>query len=238
MKFLDVLERRWSQIYGHGEPAPTPAQFECLRSYRIDDIRPSTTHCNVVFVLESPHTQEICYGYPLAGTSGEDVTDALSSVLRISNSDRGYSFGEILSGSLTERIGNLSRIGVINVSQLPMQKRVYPERIHSSFKPLLKNFETLRRPKAIDASNRPAALQIKKMLICDLQDRISCMPRDTYFAPLGKVASGYFDKANTPHPLQRSLLCVPHPSRRQWTRESNICVLRRLSNELQCKLGA
>ena len=214
MTILQDLKCRWTQIYG--EPSPSSPEFNTLQSYLVDDIRLSGTHSGVVLLLESPHTAEIFHRYPLAGISGEDVTNALSCVFSIPQDYRHCPFGEILLGDLNTQVEHLNRIGVMNVSQLPMQSKIYSCSVRRSFDSLLKNLNTLRDSKAIDRENRCTTKRLKEILIYNLKSRIDSTPAETLFVPCGEIARAYFRVANRTSNRRCSNLCVPHPSRRQW----------------------
>ena len=231
--FIDKLQQSWPEIYGDSVDS---AQFCQLRSYRIDDILPLDMQRGVVFLLESPHIDEVCLKYPLAGRSGKDVACKLDP-LGIPAAYYGDSFGCILKGNLRSQIPVLSGIGVMNVNRLPMQAKAYSHDICQPFDAMLKSFKILRDPKAIDRNNRGSTKEIKQLLIDDLASRIGDTHPETCFVPCGKVAEAFFHKASVSVRRPYTCLQVPHPSHGQWKRRRYEGVLYQLITEIQLYLG-
>lgn len=86
---------------------------EIIDKYYIDDLVDSDTE--VLFILESPSKLEILLKAPASGSTGKKITNKLLNL----EVDRG--FGEL---KINKRLDNKT-IGVMNVSQIPMQYTDY-----------------------------------------------------------------------------------------------------------------
>ena len=227
MSFLDRLLRTnyWRQLND-------PPHLASLTPYVVHDIPCGAPNGpNIILLLESPHTVEVCRGYPLAGQSGADVTNALRAVVNVPESPGDYPFGEVLQDPAID--DSLKRFGVMNVSQLPMQSAAYLCPVRRTFDAILfSKFKTLRQSGAVSRNNRQATRDIKCLLIEDLKYRIQLTRPDAFFVPCGHVARDFFAKANITHRRRKANSTIPHPSRGQWRHDNNKDVLRRLRNEI------
>ena len=230
MSFLGELPNTsyWDQAYPDADR---------LASYIVHDIpcgEPQLPH--VILLLESPHIVEVCRGYPLAGTSGSDVTAKLKQILNIPDDAYDCPFGEMLQ--LPDRDGYLNRFGIMNVSQLPMQSTAYLCPMRRAFgKVLFDRFKTLRQAGAVARQNRHRGTrQIKELMINDLKDRVRSTRTDAYIIPCGDVAKAFFNCVNDCVPRDHTALPVPHPSRGQWRRPVNQPVLNQLRQEIYERL--
>lgn len=80
-----------------------------LKDFFVDDIVSQSSE--IIFVLESPHTQEVKNGYPVAGKSGVDMSKVLFGL--------NEPFGKLLFD------GKIPKMGIVNVSNYPLQNVVY-----------------------------------------------------------------------------------------------------------------
>lgn len=226
MSFLDALLRT---NYWRG--LEEPPHLASLTPYVVDDIRRGEPDGpNIVLLLESPHTVEVCRGYPLAGQSGADVTKALRPVVNVPEGPDDCPFGEVLQDPAID--DRLRRFSVMNVSQLPMQSAAYLCPVRRTFDAILfSKFKTLRQSGAVNRNNRIATCEIKCLLIEDLKNRIQLTRDDAFFVPCGDVARDFFAKANVIHQRRKTNETIPHPSRGQW-RDINRTELCQLRNEI------
>ena len=227
LSFLDELSRT---NYWRG--LNEPPDLDSLASYIVHDIPcGEPTGLKVILLLESPHTVEVCRGYPLAGRSGADVTNALRPIVNVPESPADCPFGEVLQDPAID--DRLMGFGVMNVSQLPMQSAAYLCPVRRAFDAILFNrFRTLRQRGAVNRENRPATCEIKYLLIEDLKNRIRLTRTDAFFVPCGHVARDFFARANASHQWRKTNLIIPHPSRGQWWHRNNQAVLCQLRNEI------
>ena len=83
-----------------------------LERFHVDDIGTTDQQeLSVVLLVESPHTHEVGYQYPLAGNTGRYVTGML---------------GNAVSGPIGRFVHDghhFLRLGIMNVSRLPFQSK-------------------------------------------------------------------------------------------------------------------
>ena len=165
-----------------------------LEEYVVDDIVNEDT--KVIFVLESPHTQEVKNGYPVAGKSGVDMSLVLFGISE--------PFGKLVYEK------KLNGFGLLNVSNLPLQKSAY----QNPYAKVLEFFETIRQnPKPRKNAKGGINLVIEKML-SNFKSRLEKY-KDKKVVLCGRFAEAAFDVV-----LKESdfvdVLRVPHPSFNNW----------------------
>ena len=205
----------------------------------------------VVLLLESPHTAEVCRGYPLAGESGRDVAEKLTEWQLLPQAGEGNpdSIGQIV------RCGNphVQWLGLMNVSNLPLQDVAYDLcNISPCLELLLRRFGKIRtgvKSDCLPHRRNPITQRVQEVIVDDLADRtcqlLQRCPSSPIFVPCGRVAQAFFRKASQSQRIEESnleLSCIPepgfipHPSRRQWTRQRHQRVLEYLASKLRTHL--
>ncbi len=181
--------------------------YEKLKNYFVDDL----LHVDnkVIFVLESPHTQEVKNGYPVAGKSGNDMSKVLFG--------KDEAFGKLVYEK------EVTNIGILNVCNYPMQMSAYD--IDSSRCSEMEYFEKIRQnPKQRKRAN-PINAVIQNMMD-DFKSRIS-LHVDKKLVLCGNFAQSAFDSVLNENDF-KEVLRVPHPSFNQWKRQSNKEVIDKL----------
>ena len=176
---------------------------DALRCFIVNDLTDHLHPCpgNVIMILESPHTMEIIAGHPLAGKSGREIFTAFSADLEGDNYQEdercSYTVGEVLYYRIFDRFPCFRRIGVVNVSKLPLQKDAYPSSVQRKFlSGVVPSFEAIRDRPRVKPDNRRKYRYFAKMISNDLHSRITKIKRflgsdNVKFVTLGKVAKGY-----------------------------------------------
>jgi len=165
-----------------------------LEDYFVNDLFYDDT--KVIFVLESPHIQEIRMGYPVAGKSGIDMSLVLFNI--------NESFGKLV---LERKIKN---IGIINVSNYPLQKSAYRDQNAK----VLEFFEVIRQnPKPRKSVRGGINIVISKMLE-NFKSRLE-PHRDKKIVLCGNFAQNAFDVIFKESDFD-GVLRVPHPSFNNW----------------------
>ena len=158
----------------------------------------------LLFILESPHTEEIKEGVPLAGKSGKSVYNILNiDDNKNSELSRTGSFGKFLSENkcyVEER-----RIGIVNVSNVPLQN------IGNLDFEFPKELVDIREKQKLD-DDIFEIFKEKFFKIC------SDITEDTCVVICGNFAQRYFKelpivKDGT---LKYKEIKLPHPSRNSW----------------------
>ncbi len=171
--------------------------YESLKDYFVDDLVYKDS--KVVFVLESPHTQEVKNGYPVAGKSGNDMSKILFGL--------DESFGKLI---YEQRIKN---INIVNVSNYPLQKSAYK----NPDMPELKQFEKIRQNPKLRKYDKDGINAVVKPMMDDFSKRVS-KHKDKKIVLCGNFAQTAFDSVLDAVEF-KEILRVPHPSFNNWKKE-------------------
>ena len=167
------------------------------KKYFVDDLLFKDT--KIIFVLESPHTDEVQNGYPVAGKSGRDMSKVLFAM--------NEPFGELIFEQ------TIKNIGIVNVSNYPLQKSAY----EPPFAKVLEFFDKIRQnPKLRKNSNIKINLVIKKMLD-NFSNRLE-LHKDKKIVLCGNFAQSAFDEIFKDEDF-KMVLRVPHPSFNNWRKD-------------------
>lgn len=219
-----------------------------LEQFVVPDFVPEATR--IVLLLESPHTAEIQCDpkHPLAGSSGRNVTEAIR--CRICNFGHSAVLGCLLKHS-NVRHPVLNGIGVMNVSELPLQEKPYQRMLDQNcrrkYGRLLACFRCIKRElgKLIDISNDPSDTfcsdvtpRIFSAIEQGLKDRLMGLPQSSCVVPCGHVARNFFRRVFQAPDIQSRRIVeyqgkVPHPARKNWAKSCNIPAVDALVHRLQ-----
>ncbi|ANX12457.1 hypothetical protein ABE41_010585 [Fictibacillus arsenicus] len=177
-------------------------------SYSVPDIARDS---KMIFILESPHKEELKAGVPLAGLSGRSMARELFLQEDI------LPMGKYLK-QITEN-NKQTFYGIVNVCPFPLQQSAYPEKqFIQKFKGELEIAEAIRKSTANQFKDENKAL-FNKLLIHDFQDRLKrTMEDDSIIVPCGKFAEKYVNQLAMRDKLN-IIKGVPHPSYNSWSRE-------------------
>lgn len=181
-----------------------------------------------VLLCESPHKDEVIHGHALAGLSGLNVTKRLGE-----NHDFNYPVcpaSPIGCLILRESHRVLNSIGLMNVSQLPLQGKAYSCDLHR-YSGLFDEFENIKaeaektngdRKLKNEIGDRPVWKAIGEDLcrrLVELAAQCRNAERNIEIVPCGAVARAYLCWARSRAclgDLQRYSRKVPHPT--SWAR--------------------
>lgn len=185
-------------------------------SHRVPDLLPPLGGAvDLLILLESPHTEELDAGVPIAGGSGRAAIAFLRSTFATPDA-----LGPFVK---TMHVGGDFRVGVINVCELPLQRAAFgvgPAPLSSA------DWELLRRVRVdpaslVDSIKDFDVRSTSQLLLAGLQARVDAIT----FSPgasaamAGKFAQRFW--RSLPRIPQVTPLPVPHPSNGWWTRLSN-----------------
>ena len=217
----DPLVRRIGEIFGR-----RLARF--VESSAVPDLLGRNRGgVKVILLLESPHTEEVRRGHPLAGASGKAVTEGLG---RNVPAMHGLSeaFGRLVATSGSEHV---SKFGIMNVSQLPLQATAYRENgaDHRANIPAWCEFEKclrsikprsgkLKLDRPVTERNE-AALLMECAIVQDLQERLDGIPVGSglFLVCCGRIAQRILERTQVRDGVR--IAYAPHPSpirRRRW----------------------
>jgi len=180
--------------------------YESLKDYFVNDL--VYENAEVVFVLESPHTQEVKNGYPVAGKSGNDMSKVLFGL--------DEAFGKLI---YEKRITN---IAIVNVFNYPLQKSAYknPQSLE------LQQFEKIRQNPKLRKYDKDGINEVIKPMMEDFSRRLLAH-KDKKIVLCGNFAQTVFDSA-VDETQFKEILRVPHPSFNNWKKEKYKDVIQEL----------
>lgn len=183
--------------------------YENLKDYFVDDLVFEDT--KVIFVLESPHTQEVKNGYPVAGKSGVDMAEIL------------FMQKEPLGKLIYNR--DVKEIGIVNVSNYPLQHSAYLTTFEEIF-----FFPKIRQnPKQRKYDKMGINVSVKKIME-DFYRRL--VPhRDKTIVLCGNFAQEAFLSMFEEKEFLK-VIKVPHPSFNNWKKERYKENIKQLQKEL------
>ena len=180
--------------------------YETLKEYFVNDL--VYEDAKVVFVLESPHTQEVKNGYPVAGKSGNDMSKILFGL--------DEAFGKLI---YAQKIKN---IDIVNVCNYPLQKSAYK----NPNSPELEKFEKIRQNPKSRKYDKDGINAVLKPMMDDFSKRLS-KHKDKKIILCGNFAGAAFDSVLDEMQF-KEVLRVPHPSFNNWKKEKYADVIKEL----------
>ncbi len=183
--------------------------------FGFDDLR-------VLFIAESPHTDEVRFGAPFSGRSGRDMTRVLL--------DRVFDRKEIPEpvpfGRCMQFQSRFFRhFGVMNVCNLPLQEAALKEKareLPAKHRSLFDAFKTIRgNPTAVQRQSQTVA-RVDAMILEDFTRRLrSRLEPGPLIIPCGNMARAFVDKSEVDPDPNHYLNRVPHPSYGQWLQSNH-----------------
>ncbi|MEN8303721.1 MAG: uracil-DNA glycosylase family protein [Campylobacterota bacterium] len=171
--------------------------YESLKDYFVNDLVYKDSE--VVFVLESPHTQEVKNGYPVAGKSGKDMSQVLFGL--------DEAFGKLIHDQ------TIKNIAIVNVCNYPLQKSAY---LNVELKEL-EFFEKIRQNPKLRKSDKLGINAVIDRVMSDFAERLK-KHKDKKIVLCGNFAQNCFETYLYRDNFQE-VLYVPHPSFNNWRKE-------------------
>lgn len=194
-----------------------------------DILLPSST---CIFILESPHVQELKYGAPVAGASGATMSKHLF----------GPEYARFPLGRLVKKNADevknkprLNRVGLLNVCNVPLQGSAYREAwVQQEFGEWLNDLATLRSSNQRDDYGNPRLNAIQAVLLDSLREKLlTLQSRSCTLVPCGRFAQKFFRLAQVSSPNWQVIHGVPHPSYNSWDRPQYANVVARVRDTLK-----
>ena len=219
------------------------ADWAELRGHRIPDIIRGSG-IRVVFLFESPDATEVRLRYPLAGRSGEAVTKKLISLGLMHSRHNGKSIGKVVWR------GDIRWLGLMNVSELPLQDTAYDiGDCGPNLELLLCRLPRIRRVSRGNLPNRRwrHTQNVQEIIICDLVARIRrllqrpALPHPL-IVPCGRFAKAALEAAKSMDDglnIDSEITSIPdpgfipHSSYKQWEKPRFDLAFDHLKSEIQ-----
>ncbi|KMM38560.1 uracil-DNA glycosylase family protein [Guptibacillus hwajinpoensis] len=175
-----------------------------------------TPNTKLIFILESPHIAEIKHGVPVAGPSGATMSKKLF------GEEYGKPLGLLLQKQLEESKDrpSLDVVGLLNVCNIPMQKRPYEKEDIEQSNGFLNHLETIRISNQKSQFKDENLNNVQSFILSKFQHRLeSLVDRELTIVPCGRFAQKFFKLANVSSQKWTVVEEVPHPSYNSWSRE-------------------
>lgn len=198
---------------------------ELAARYIVRDIVPEKAA--FVFLLESPHIQELRQGAPVSGPSGASMSRHLF----------GEAYGRLPLGVIVKKNHDeglhrpsLDRVGLMNVCNIPMQSAAYGDpsmvRAHAG---LLRILESLRTAGGSGPYTDVSWTIVQEILVESLRRRLQKLEeRRLHIVPCGRFAQKYFALAGMAPPHWQIVHGIPHPSYNNWSKPDYAAAIARL----------
>ncbi len=188
---------------------------ELAQTYRVPDILSPETR--LVFVLESPHVQELKFGAPVSGPSGATMTKHL-----FGDDYARYPLGRLVKKNADDKVHRprLDRIGLMNVCNIPMQAAAYDnQEVVETYGRWMQAMATLRSSNQTDQYRDKHVEAVQAVLVHSLRRKLqSLIGRPLTLVPCGRFAQKFFRLAGVHSPGWIVIDGVPHPSYNSWDR--------------------
>jgi hypothetical protein len=207
------------------------AAFEELeKRYFVPDILTEQTVC--LFLLESPHIQELKHGAPVSGASGATMTKHIFGQKYVK-----WPLGVIVKKNRDEQLNrpSLNKIGLMNVCQIPMQAMAYRDPdVHKKYGWFLAILEGLRVNNDKVAYSQPEWNAAQALILERLVSKLAGIrEKECIVVPCGRFAQKFFRLAGVVGDRWQVIHGVPHPSYNSWDREQYRSVMESLKNALR-----
>ncbi|MGZ4163761.1 MAG: uracil-DNA glycosylase family protein [Tumebacillaceae bacterium] len=201
---------------------------ELAAGYRVPDLIEEESR--FLFLLESPHVQELKFGAPVSGSSGISMTKHLF----------GEQFGKVAIGRLLkenieaqQNNASLNKVGLINVCQIPMQVAAYQnEEIEERYRTFFTILEGIRTANNKNVYAKPEWNALQRLIVEQLRHRLEHLKeREMFIIPCGKFAQKFFRLADVTSGKWDVIDGVPHPSYNGWSKPQYATAVHRMIAE-------
>ena len=196
-------------------------QFQILReSYEVKNLIKLNTE--VLFILESPHIDELFFGSPVSGLSGKAMSKAL-----LGNEEK-TPIGRLVKKHFSEgNYPSLEKVGIVNICPIPMQRTayvndkivdIYGELNLDEYEDFFGALEKIRvgtKEKYRDEKRN----EIQRIVLESLNEVMSSLhEKNLTIVPCGKTAQTFFNLSSVSSPNWTIIENVPHPSYGNWSK--------------------
>lgn len=190
---------------------------EIQEKYKVHNLVNENTE--IIFILESPHVDELLNHAPVSGLSGK----AMSKVLY--NGEKNEALGIVLKREIKEEGLERGKIGIMNICSIPMQRAAYINSQvatmygdfnadkYKDFFDILEKLRTGTRLTYRDEERNKLQAIVLDDFVAELEELKN---RNILFIPCGKTAEMFVKAANIENEKWEILKDTPHPSFGNW----------------------
>jgi hypothetical protein len=188
---------------------------ELAKGYLVEDIVPE--QATFLFLLESPHVQELKFGAPVSGSSGTSMTKHL-----FGEQYEKYPLGILVKKNRDEGLNrpSINKVALMNVCHIPMQGAAYKdEQVRAHYGEFFKILEGVRTSNQKDVFPNPDWNAVQEIIVESLRKKlVKLADRPLYVIPCGRFAQKFFRLAGVNSPQWTIVHGVPHPSYNGWSK--------------------
>lgn len=176
-----------------------------------------TEQSKLIFVLESPHVQEVKFGAPVSGASGATMSKHLF------GERYNKPLGRLVKKNMDEQKDRpaLNAIGLMNVCGIPMQRAAYKDRnLTEQYREFFDIMEKVRQNNHQDTFQNESWNALQNLILDRFRDRLEKQKKhECTLVPCGRFAQKFFRLAGVTSTNWYVIDNVPHPSYNSWDRE-------------------
>ena len=190
----------------------------------VDDSISEEPEPRTVLLVESPDENEICHGHPLAGSSGKSVTRKLLTDQHNNTPIGCFLHRGCQCAQVDIQSAAISSLGLMNVSLLPLDSKVYCQNIHRQYSELLCYLKAIKNNPCVDLLSDHAPSRVYEAIRNDLRRRLRCLSSNVLVVPCGKVARTFVCQNMSSYQGGPEIYVdndIPHPSRNFWNRQKH-----------------
>lgn len=177
-----------------------------------------SAHSRFVFLLESPHIQELRLGAPVCGASGQSMSAHLF----------GSAYAHLPLGVIVKRNADegldrpsINRIGLMNTCQIPLQASAYDAVDAAQHADLLAAFAALRTNNARDRYPDERLMAVQTIIVRHLRKKLLHLQNQRLaLVPCGRFAQKFLRLAAVTSAHWTIIPDIPHPSYNNWSKPS------------------
>ena len=195
------------------------------KSHMVRDMVPDSA--KFIFLLESPHVQELKFGAPVSGLSGASMSRHL-----FGEQYERIPLGLIVKKNRDEALQRpaVNRVGLMNVCNIPMQASAYGDAaLVAEHATLLQVLATLRTVGGAGSYRDPDVNIVQEMLLVSFRKRLQVLRnRHVTMVPCGRFAQKFFALAAISSENWTVMGDIPHPSYNNWSKPTYAAAVSRL----------
>lgn len=203
---------------------------ELARDFLVPDLM--TAESRVLFLLESPHVQEVKHGAPVSGSSGATMSKHL-----YGEPYAKYPLGLLLKQNRDRQLNrpSLSKVGLLNVCNIPLQGAAYGNRaVRERYGAFFRVLEGVRTENNRWDYPDPEWNAAQEIIADSLRRKLhKLVEREAVIIPCGRFAQKFFRLAGVQSQQWHVIDNVPHPSYDSWSRPQYAQVIQRVRQAFQ-----
>ncbi len=170
-------------------------------------------HVRILFILESPHREEIKHHIPLAGSSGRSVSKVLF------EGKQSLPFGLLLKENSDKK--PYCHLGILNVCPFPLQSAAIPDSKWCDSHPeFVSAAEKVRVGNDKDVYRDETWNAFQEIMQQDFNQRLTeLVHQPLVIVPCGRFAQKQFRLADVQSSNWKVVSDVPHPSYNSWSKD-------------------